>query len=90
MQTEESEAHSCTECSRTFKTLRELQRHFSSKHNKKYLQDLIVRLSYPKVNSKILIKQGKESNNRLLTRFFLLRDTQPKDNQENQNCTFRS
>ena len=37
MQVEEPVVHLHTESSKTSKTLRGLQRHFSSKHNKKYL-----------------------------------------------------
>ena len=38
MKTEEPETHSCTECSKMFNTSRGMQRHFSSKHNKKGIQ----------------------------------------------------
>ena len=72
MHTEESEAHSCTERSKTFNTSRELQRHFSSKYNKMIITLLITRL----IEISYSLKQGKESNNRFCTRFFLLNHTQ--------------
>ena len=49
LQTEQPEAQSCTECSKTFKTSRWLQRHFS-KHNKNNFHTLDYEIILPKSN----------------------------------------
>ena len=71
MQTEESEAHSCMECSKKFETSRKLQRHFLSKENKKDLNPSDYEVILPKSKLKDLVQLSKEKKQ--LTKF--LRDS---------------
>ena len=59
-QTEEEEAHSCTECSKTLWTSRGLQLHFFFHNTKKKIFTLLImRLSYPKLNWKTLFSKAR-------------------------------